>query len=739
MPSKKCKYGKKKDGYCKKSRVSMKISKLVDEGYPQKQAVAIALSMDSKNQIGPKGEYKMDEQNYEFRVSNKLCASGECYNNIDKDSKSILCEDCDQKLSYNYSMQALDEVILRQGADFPPPPPRLVRQRAMHPDLDANEGVAVDLRRDNVPHVRARDRQAVEGDPEIAEQVYQEFLNLKCSLVRRFKDAWNNQLFKLWHSRDQANERMDSIINDIIDHKYLVPDVNLNRFDKGVRTHYNGFMRYNRINFINVLLNTEGAVVYFNRIYRRDDCLEEGEELFAGVPGHIVEDDVEEDKVGFNYRGGEETIKFTRGKSKGETLRFKKGTLRKSLHMEKDETFTMDEIDRLSRISIGDRFDFHGRHYTMDRLMKRRVDLAKTLMGFHHRYNMGNMYQYNLGEVIPLDNFQHPGGDADLPPLPLVAQQAGDPANEIPLNIQPNNQQNQNNQDEDEDEDADIIFFDEAEGEPMELEDEAEPMELGFNYRGGEETIKFTRGKSKGETLRFKKGTLRKSLHMKKDETFSMDEIDRLSRISIGDRFDFHGRHYTMDHLMKRRVDLAKTLMGFHHRYNMDNIEAMESEFNYRGGEETIKFTRGKSKGKSIKFKKGALRRQLRMKDGDTFTKSEMSRLSKIKNGKSFNFHGNKFKMTPKMKKRINLAKTLMGFHHRYNMNESPKLEIGGHIYRPGFITQEQNIISNGLDNLPSGWEWKVNNETLNLKELTYNYKYGMGSDIFLSNRLTED
>jgi len=41
----------------KRSPVSKKISKLMDEGYPHKQAVAIALSMQDKHQIGPKGGY----------------------------------------------------------------------------------------------------------------------------------------------------------------------------------------------------------------------------------------------------------------------------------------------------------------------------------------------------------------------------------------------------------------------------------------------------------------------------------------------------------------------------------------------------------------------------------------------------------------------------------------------------------------------------------------------------------
>lgn len=39
-------------------RVNKKISKLVDEGHPMYQAVAIALSMEEKKRLGPKGGYR---------------------------------------------------------------------------------------------------------------------------------------------------------------------------------------------------------------------------------------------------------------------------------------------------------------------------------------------------------------------------------------------------------------------------------------------------------------------------------------------------------------------------------------------------------------------------------------------------------------------------------------------------------------------------------------------------------
>jgi len=69
-----------------------------------------------------------------------------------------------------------------------------------------------------------------------------------------------------------------------------------------------------------------------------------------------------------------------------------------------------------------------------------------------------------------------------------------------------------------------------------------------------------------------------------------------------------------------------------------------------------------KVKGGSIKFKKGTLRSQLKMKKGDKFTKSSLSRLKKIPVGSKFKFKGREFKMTTLMKDRVELGFTLMGF-----------------------------------------------------------------------------
>lgn len=63
-----------------------------------------------------------------------------------------------------------------------------------------------------------------------------------------------------------------------------------------------------------------------------------------------------------------------------------------------------------------------------------------------------------------------------------------------------------------------------------------------------------------------------------------------------------------------------------------------------------------------IKFKKGALHRQLKVPQSYTFTKTELNKIKKIPAGQSFEFKGKTFKKTPLLSKRVNFALTLMGF-----------------------------------------------------------------------------
>ena len=82
---------------------------------------------------------------------------------------------------------------------------------------------------------------------------------------------------------------------------------------------------------------------------------------------------------------------------------------------------------------------------------------------------------------------------------------------------------------------------------------------------------------------------------------------------------------------------------------------------------ETIKLrkSKGAKTNSDIRFKKGALRRQLKMKRGVEFTKANIDRLKKIKIGSRFRFKGNDFTKTKLMSERIDLAHTLMGFKKR--------------------------------------------------------------------------
>ena len=62
-------------------------------------------------------------------------------------------------------------------------------------------------------------------------------------------------------------------------------------------------------------------------------------------------------------------------------------------------------------------------------------------------------------------------------------------------------------------------------------------------------------------------------------------------------------------------------------------------------------------------LKEGSLKRMLKVKKDDKkLGKGEMNRLSKVPDGERFEFRGNDLKMTPLMKKRVNLAKSMLGF-----------------------------------------------------------------------------
>ncbi len=61
-------------------------------------------------------------------------------------------------------------------------------------------------------------------------------------------------------------------------------------------------------------------------------------------------------------------------------------------------------------------------------------------------------------------------------------------------------------------------------------------------------------------------------------------------------------------------------------------------------------------------LKSGALRRQLKVGQGKGLTKTEMGRVTKIADGERFTFRNKEIKMTPLLKKRAVLARSMLGF-----------------------------------------------------------------------------
>jgi hypothetical protein len=64
--------------------------------------------------------------------------------------------------------------------------------------------------------------------------------------------------------------------------------------------------------------------------------------------------------------------------------------------------------------------------------------------------------------------------------------------------------------------------------------------------------------------------------------------------------------------------------------------------------------------GEKIKFKEGALHKQLKTPEGYTFKKSELEKMKKVENGDMLEFMGRKIKMTPLLKRRVTFALVLM-------------------------------------------------------------------------------
>ena len=64
------------EGGRKKTPAGYKISKLVNKGYPHKQAVAIALNLERRGKLGPRGGYR--------RSSKNMAMSGGCWDGYER-------------------------------------------------------------------------------------------------------------------------------------------------------------------------------------------------------------------------------------------------------------------------------------------------------------------------------------------------------------------------------------------------------------------------------------------------------------------------------------------------------------------------------------------------------------------------------------------------------------------------------------------------------------------------------
>ena len=65
--------------------------------------------------------------------------------------------------------------------------------------------------------------------------------------------------------------------------------------------------------------------------------------------------------------------------------------------------------------------------------------------------------------------------------------------------------------------------------------------------------------------------------------------------------------------------------------------------------------------GEKVAYREGALRRQLGLTAKQKLTRSSLDRLKRVEVGSMFTLFGKKHRMTPLLKKRVSLGRTLMG------------------------------------------------------------------------------
>ncbi|MHA2182091.1 MAG: hypothetical protein ACXAAH_11785, partial [Promethearchaeota archaeon] len=64
-----------------------------------------------------------------------------------------------------------------------------------------------------------------------------------------------------------------------------------------------------------------------------------------------------------------------------------------------------------------------------------------------------------------------------------------------------------------------------------------------------------------GEKVMFKKGGLRKALKVGDDYKFKKSELNKLKKVEVGERFDFHSKKHKMTSRLKKQITLAVNLM----------------------------------------------------------------------------------------------------------------------------------------------------------------------------------
>jgi len=75
--------------------------------------------------------------------------------------------------------------------------------------------------------------------------------------------------------------------------------------------------------------------------------------------------------------------------------------------------------------------------------------------------------------------------------------------------------------------------------------------------------LRKSEGADENANIKIKEGALHRQLKVGADYTFKKSEMNKLDKIEVGSEFDFHGKHFKMTPLMKKRVSLAHTMMGW--------------------------------------------------------------------------------------------------------------------------------------------------------------------------------